>query len=56
MVKRLRHVAEHDWEHSHPLDLSDEGLLADLESQKDEAAEILALDAGTEEKPARRKH
>ncbi len=56
VLKRLRHVAEHDWKHSRPLDLSDEGLLADLESQKDEAAEILALDAGTEEKPARRKH
>ena len=30
VVKRLREIAEHDWEHSHALDLSDEGLLADL--------------------------
>ena len=44
ILKRLCHVADHDWEHSHPLDLSDEGLLADLEKEGDEAAEVLALD------------
>src|SRR6266851_386527 len=27
VVKRLADVAHHDWKHSHPLDLSDEGLL-----------------------------
>src|SRR6266851_4642591 len=31
VVKRLADVAHHDWKHSHPLDLSDEGLLADLQ-------------------------
>ena len=56
VVNRLRHVAEHDWKHSRPLDLSDEGLLTDLESEGGEAAEILALDAETGKKPKRHKH
>jgi cardiolipin synthase len=30
VVKRLRKVAEHDWENSKALDLTDEGLMADL--------------------------
>jgi len=30
IVDRLHKVVHHDWENSHPLDLSDEGLLADL--------------------------
>ena len=44
VVDRLRKVAAHDWEHSHPLDLSDEGLLADLEARIEDSAELLALD------------
>jgi phosphatidylserine/phosphatidylglycerophosphate/cardiolipin synthase-like enzyme len=44
VVDRLHKVAQHDWEHSHPLDLSDEGLLADLESRMEGSAEMLALD------------
>ncbi len=44
VVDRLHRVAHHDWAHSHPLDLSDEGLLADLEDT-DGSAEMLALDA-----------
>jgi cardiolipin synthase len=55
VLKRLRHVAEHDWKHSRPLDLSDEGLLADLAARNDEAAEILALDATPKGKSAKRK-
>jgi len=47
VMKPLHHVVTHDWEHSRPLDLSDEGLLADLK-EEDEAAAVLALDA---EKP-----
>jgi phosphatidylserine/phosphatidylglycerophosphate/cardiolipin synthase-like enzyme len=45
VVKRLHHVARHDWQHSHPLDLSDEGLMADLEKRgrKGAGAEKLAL-------------
>jgi cardiolipin synthase A/B len=42
VVERLHQVAHHDWKHSHPLDLSDKGLLSDLESRT-EAAEMLAI-------------
>ncbi|HEV2750193.1 MAG TPA: phospholipase D-like domain-containing protein [Gemmatimonadales bacterium] len=45
VVDRLHKVAKHDWEHSHPLDLSDEGLLADLEGRVADGAEILGIDA-----------
>ena len=44
VVKRLHKVVRHDWEHSHPLDLSDEGLLADLEDRIEGSAEMLGLD------------
>ena len=44
VVERLHRVARHDWEHSHPLDLSDEGLLADLEDRIKGSAEILGLE------------
>ena len=43
VVERLHRVARHDWEHSHPLDLSDEGLLADLEDRIKGSAELLGL-------------
>lgn len=33
VVEELHDVAHQDWEHSHKLDLSDEGLLADLEKR-----------------------
>src|SRR5438552_333863 len=45
VVERLYKVARHDWEHSHPLDLSDEGLLADLEDRAEEAARLGILPA-----------
>jgi phosphatidylserine/phosphatidylglycerophosphate/cardiolipin synthase-like enzyme len=44
VVDRLHKVARHDWEHSHPLDLSDEGLLADLEDNIAGSAELLGID------------
>ncbi len=44
VVDRLHRVARHDWEHSHPLDLSDEGLLADLKGRVEGGAEMLAID------------
>ena len=56
VVKRLRRIADHDWHHSRPLDLSDEGLLADLEKDADEVAEILALDVKPGKKSARHKN
>jgi cardiolipin synthase A/B len=45
VVDRLHKIARHDWEHSHPLDLSDEGLLADLEDRIEGSAEMLGIDA-----------
>jgi cardiolipin synthase len=44
VVERLHRVARHDWAHSHPLDLSDEGLLADLEDRIKGSAEMLGLE------------
>ena len=44
VVDRLHKVAYHDWEHSHPMDLSDEGLRADLEDRIEGSAHTLALD------------
>jgi phosphatidylserine/phosphatidylglycerophosphate/cardiolipin synthase-like enzyme len=43
VVKRLHHVAHHDWHHAHPLDLTDEGIIADLEKRGVDGAEELAL-------------
>ncbi len=43
VVDRLHKIAAHDWEHSHPLDLSDAGLLADLDGVEG-AAELLAIE------------
>jgi phosphatidylserine/phosphatidylglycerophosphate/cardiolipin synthase-like enzyme len=34
VIGRLHKIAHHDWENSHPLDLTDEGLMADLEGRK----------------------
>ncbi len=44
VVAALHKVAHHDWEHSHPLDLSDEGLLNDLEDRQAGEADQLVLD------------
>jgi cardiolipin synthase A/B len=52
VVKRLSKIAHHDWEHSHPLDLTDEGLLEEFEEHKMKGAEDLAL--GAKAKSARR--
>ena len=43
VVELLREIAHHDWKHSQPLDLTDEGLLAELEEHKINAAYELAL-------------
>jgi len=43
VVERLQKVAHHDWKHSHPLDLSDEGLLADLEDRAGEAKKLVLV-------------
>ena len=48
VVKRLRDVAHKDWKSSKKLDLTDAGLLADLEKRHTEGAEQLVLDAGND--------
>jgi cardiolipin synthase A/B len=46
VVERLRDIAHHDWKHSHPFDLTDEGLLEELKAHKIDAREALALPRG----------
>jgi cardiolipin synthase A/B len=43
VIDRLTKIAHHDWEHSHPLDLTDEGLLAEFKDHKAKGADELAL-------------
>jgi cardiolipin synthase len=43
IIKRIREVIEHDWKNSRPLDLSDAGLLAELQESDPHVAEDLAL-------------
>jgi phosphatidylserine/phosphatidylglycerophosphate/cardiolipin synthase-like enzyme len=43
VTTRLHTVAQHDWENSAPLDLSDEGILADLEDRYADSAARLGL-------------
>ena len=44
VIKRLVEVVNQDWHNSRPLDLSDEGLLADLAEDEPDVAEMLALE------------
>jgi phosphatidylserine/phosphatidylglycerophosphate/cardiolipin synthase-like enzyme len=44
IVDRLHDVVRHDWKHSHTLDLSDEGLLADLKKHGGKGIKELGLD------------
>jgi cardiolipin synthase len=44
-VKRLEKTAQHDWEMSHKLDLSDAGLLKDLKKREGLSPDKLVLDA-----------
>ena len=45
VVDRIHEVLKHDWENSRPLDLSDEGLLAELEDYDENVVEDLALES-----------
>jgi phosphatidylserine/phosphatidylglycerophosphate/cardiolipin synthase-like enzyme len=47
VIERLHKIVKHDWEHSHALDLTDAGLMADLEDRAE--AESLALHKGKEQ-------
>ena len=49
-VKRLEKTASDDWDLSHRLDLSDEGLLADLKKRGGEGVDKLVLDTAHEKK------
>ncbi len=51
MVKRPHNVVRHDWEHSYPLDLSDEALLANLQDQEGEGAEKKARAVPVQKEP-----
>jgi phosphatidylserine/phosphatidylglycerophosphate/cardiolipin synthase-like enzyme len=55
VVERLHKIAKQDWKNSHPLDLTDEGLLADLEDRQEGAAETLAIDTGKKKKTGKKK-
>jgi len=52
VVHRLLHTCHHDWEHSREIDLSNEGLLADLDKRNEAGAgaEKLALVGGGKHK------
>jgi len=43
IVRRIKKTLEHDWENSHPLDLSDEGLFAELKDYDPNVKEDLAI-------------
>ncbi|MBV8115831.1 MAG: phospholipase [Silvibacterium sp.] len=50
VVDRIHGVLKHDWEHSRPLDLTDEGLLAELERYDENVVVDLALETGHQKK------
>jgi cardiolipin synthase len=44
VIRRVREIVHHDWANSSPLDLSDAGLLRDLQENEPDVAHMLALD------------
>ena len=50
VVDRIHDVLKHDWDHSRALDLSDEGLLAELEGYDEDVVEHLALESAPQKK------
>jgi phosphatidylserine/phosphatidylglycerophosphate/cardiolipin synthase-like enzyme len=53
VIERLQKIAHYDWENSHPLDLSDQGLIEDLETTGKLGVEKLVL---KEEKSHKKNH
>lgn len=51
LIERLRRVVHHDWKHSYPMDLTDEGLLEEMAAHDVDGAEKLALN-GKRPKPS----
>jgi phosphatidylserine/phosphatidylglycerophosphate/cardiolipin synthase-like enzyme len=54
VVDRMTKIVRHDWKHSHILDLTDAGLLAELERHKIDGADELALDGAAKKKKKKR--
>ena len=46
IIKRIHKTVHQDWDNSHPLDLSDEGLLKELKDYDPDVAEDLGIDNG----------
>ncbi|HWD86607.1 MAG TPA: phospholipase D-like domain-containing protein [Mucilaginibacter sp.] len=55
IIERLQKIAHHDWENSHTLDLSDEGLYDDLEKRGGGGSEKLVLDVHKDKKKRNKK-
>ncbi len=56
VIERLKKIAHHDWENSHTLDLSDEGLFDDLERRGEGGSEKLVLDVDEKKKKKHKHH
>jgi phosphatidylserine/phosphatidylglycerophosphate/cardiolipin synthase-like enzyme len=50
ILERLNNISREDWENSHPLDLTDEGIFADLENKGEGGDESLALNLKNNDK------
>lgn len=56
VIERLQKIAHYDWENSHTLDLSDQGLLEDLEDIGGSGIEKLVLDPNVPNKKHHKHH
>ncbi len=56
VIERMKQIAHYDWKNSHPLDLSDKGLLEDLESFGNLGTEKLVLDEDEKKGKEHHKH
>ena len=57
VIERLKKIAHYDWENSHPLDLSDHGILDDLHNTSEAGVEKLVLyEKGAEKNKEHHKH
>jgi cardiolipin synthase A/B len=55
IIERLQKIAHHDWENSHTLDLSDEGLYDDLEKRGNGGSDKLVLEVHKHKKKHHKK-
>ena len=54
VIKRLLHTMKHDWKHSRELDLTDEGLVLDIEKRMEGGSAKLVLNAKLPQKKAKK--